>query len=128
MLSEAGIDGYCSTQMCFNPTTIAKWMRTERERGMTLPIHLGVSGVVDKSRLLTMGARLGVGQSLSYLRKNRAAVTRMLTSAAFEPADLLMPLSEDMVDFAVEGLHVFTFNQVAATNAWRLSTLNRSRR
>lgn len=123
LLAEAGVDGYCSTQMCFDPDTIAKWLRTEREHGLTLPVHLGISGVVDKSKLLTMGARLGIGDSLAYLRKNVGAIVKMMTTVNYDPNDLLLPLSADMVDLGVEGMHVFTFNQVAATNEWREKTI-----
>lgn len=119
LLDDAGIAGYCSTQMCFDPDAIAKWLRTQRELGLTMPVHLGISGVVEKTKLLTMGARLGIGDSLKYLRKNKAAVAKMLTSISYDPNDLLVPLSEDMANLGVEGLHVFTFNQVEATNAWR---------
>ncbi len=123
LLEAAGISGYCSTQMCFDPETIAKWLRTERERGMTLPVHLGLSGVVDKAKLLTMGVRLGIGDSLKYLRKNKVAVAKMLTSPSYDPNDLLVPLSADLLDLGVEGLHVFTFNQVEATEQWRREVL-----
>lgn len=119
----AGVEMYCSTQMCFDPTTIAKWMRQVREQGIEMPIHLGISGVVDKAKLLTMGARLGIGQSLSYLKKNKAAVAKMLTATSYDPNDLLVPLSEDLLNLGVDGLHVFTFNQVEATNAWRTAVL-----
>jgi len=123
ILSEAGVNGYCSTQMCFDPDSIAKWLRTEREAGLVLPVHLGISGVVEKTKLLTMGARLGIGDSLKYLRKNVGAVVKMMTSVNYDPNDLLLPLSSDLLDLGVEGLHVFTFNQVEATNAWRESVL-----
>lgn len=123
LLAEAGINGYCSTQMCFDPDAIGKWLRTERELGLTLPVHLGISGVVDKTKLLTMGARLGIGDSLKYLRKNMGAVVKMLTTVAYDPDDLLLPLSSDLLDLGVTGMHVFTFNQVEATNAWRTKVL-----
>ena len=55
----------------------------------TLPIHLGVPGVVDRTRLMTMGARLGVGTSLRYLSKNRATVMRMLAPGGYDPTDLV---------------------------------------
>jgi len=119
LLAEAGVQGYCSTQMCFDPDAIAKWLRTERELGLTMPVHLGISGVVDKTKLLTMGARLGIGDSLKYLRKNMGAVVKMMTTVSYDPNDLLLPLSSDLLDLGVKGLHVFTFNQVEATNAWR---------
>ncbi len=119
LLADAGVAGYCTTQMCFDPAKIATWIRAERSEGLDLPVHLGIAGVVDKTRLLTMGVRLGIGQSLSYFKKNKAAVAKMLTSVAYDPNDLLLPLSEDLSALGVDGLHVFTFNQVAKTNTWR---------
>ena len=119
LLAEANVSAYCSTQMCFDAKRISTWLRAEREAGMDLPVHLGIAGVVDRAKLLTMGVRLGIGQSLSYLRKNRSAIAAMLTATRYEPNDLLRPLSPDLADMDVEGLHVFTFNQVEATAAWR---------
>jgi len=124
LLAEAGVAGYCSTQMCFDPDSIAKWLRTERELGMAMPVHLGISGVVDKTKLLTMGARLGIGDSLKYLRKNVGAVVKMMTTVSYDPNDLLMPLSADLLDFNVTGMHMFTFNQVQATNDWRQQVIS----
>lgn len=121
LLASAGLDAYCSTQMCFDPSRIEQWLRSERSDGLTLPVHLGIAGVVDRAKLLTMGARLGVGSSLRYLRKNRAAVLRLMTSPNYEPDDLLKPLSGRFDELGVKGLHVFTFNQVAATAAWQAS-------
>ena len=122
MLAAAGIDGYCSTQMCFDPARIERWLKAERAAGLTLDVHLGLAGVVDRAKLLTMGTRLGVGASLRYLRKNRAAVTKLMTSTGYNPDDVLVPLSPHLADLGVRGLHVFTFNQVAATAAWQSDT------
>jgi methylenetetrahydrofolate reductase (NADPH) len=119
LLAEAGVAGYCSTQMCFDADLIVRWLRAEREAGMTLPVHLGLAGVVDRARLLRMGVRLGIGQSLSYLRKNRSAITAMMTKASYDPNDLLKPLSPALSELGVAGLHVFTFNQVEETATWR---------
>lgn len=123
MLAEAGIAGWCSTQMCFDAEVIEAWLRAERAAGLTLPVHLGISGVVDKSKLMSTGMRIGLGQSLGYLKKNRAAITKMLTSTHYDPNDLLLPLSEANLELGVEGVHMYTFNQVEATEAWRQETL-----
>ena len=123
LLGEAGLSGYCSTQMCFDAPRIAGWLSAERRAGMTLPVHLGIAGVVDRAKLLSIGVRLGIGQSLRYVRKNRRAATRLLTAAHYDPNDLLVPLSARFTELDVVGLHVFTFNQVAATVAWRQENL-----
>ena len=121
LLESAGIEAYCSTQMCFDAERIEQWLRSERQAGLTLPVHLGISGVVERAKLLTMGARLGVGPSLRYLRKNRAAVIKLMTSPHYNPDQLLKPLSACLGELGVTGLHVFTFNQVGATATWQAS-------
>ena len=123
VLAEAGLEGYCSTQMCFDPARIVGWLTRERRAGLSLPVHLGIAGVVDRARLLNIGVRLGIGQSLRYLRKNRRAVLRLMTAPHYDPNDLLVPLSPHIEPLNIAALHVFTFNQVAATAAWRNQNL-----
>ena len=67
--------------------------------------------------------RIGLGDSLGYLKKNRAAIAKMMTSTSYDPNDLLLPLSEANLELGVEGVHMYTFNQVEATEAWRDETL-----
>ncbi len=121
LLADAGVYGHVSTQMCFSAATISSWIRRERAAGFELPVHLGVPGVVDRARLMTMGMRLGVGTSLRYLRKNRGGVAKLLTSSSFNPSRLLDPLAGELDDLGITGLHVFTFNQIGATARWQSS-------
>ena len=127
LLADAGIEGHAATQMCFHPRSIVEWLSAERDSGFTLPVHLGIPGAVDPARLLRIGTRLGVGASLRYLRKNTGAVARMLRPGGYDPSgvvDWLAPYA-DRLDIA--GLHVFTFNSIADTVAWRDSALDRRR-
>ncbi len=124
LLAEAGLNGWASTQMCFDADLIVSWLRAERESGFTLPVHLGIPGVVDRSKLMTMGVRLGVGASLRYLKKNRAAVTKLMRPGHYDPDDILESIIGELEGLQVTGLHVFTFNQVESTNEWRDAVLN----
>ncbi|HSJ26601.1 MAG TPA: methylenetetrahydrofolate reductase [Acidimicrobiia bacterium] len=111
---------YMATQMCFDAGVIEKWLLGERTAGVSLPLLVGIPGVTDPARLVSIGARIGVGQSLRYLRKNRAAVLKLLRPGPFDPSKLvnrLAPLAEEE-HAKVVGLHVFTFNQIAPTTAW----------
>lgn len=123
LLSEAGVDGWASTQMCFDTGLITSWLQDERAAGLTLPIHLGIPGVVDRAKLMTMGVRLGVGASLRFLKKNRTAVTKLLSPGSYDPDDIVMPMTNDLQALGIAGLHVFTFNQVASTEQWRQSVV-----
>jgi len=123
LIEAAGLDGWASTQMCFDTDLIMSWLQTERDAGFTMPIHLGIPGVVDRTKLMTMGVRLGVGASLRYLKKNRVAVTKLMAPGSYDPDDILEPMADNLEALGVEGLHVFTFNQVEATESWRQAVL-----
>lgn len=127
IIHDAGCEGIATTQMCFASRTIREWLIRERDEGFTMAVHLGVPGVVDRTKLMSMGMRLGVGPSLRYLRKNRSALTRLMSSPGYQPDRLLDPLADDLQSLGITGLHVFTFNQVAATETWRQSMLERLR-
>ena len=72
----------------------------------------------------TMGVRLGVGASLRFLKKNRAAVTKLLAPGVYDPDDILLPLTNRLEELAIDALHVFTFNQVDTTEAWRQTVIS----
>jgi methylenetetrahydrofolate reductase (NADPH) len=123
LILDSGRTAHVSTQMCFSADQIRTWLRAERASGFTVPVHLGVPGVIDRTKLMTMGVRLGVGTSLRYLSKNKKALGKMMTQRSFEPDQLLKPLAGDLAELGIEGIHLYTFNQVAATEAWRTKTL-----
>ena len=116
------IAGHASTQMCFNPKKVESWLRTERSYGFQLPVHLGIPGPVDRSKLFAMGTRLGIGNSVRFLKKNKASLRRMIAPGGYDPSELLDPLASELQTLNIAGLHIFTFNQIEATCSW-LSTL-----
>ena len=123
LIGELGLNGFASTQMCFNAKTIEKWLRGQRARGFTLPIHLGVPGAVERARLLSLGTRLGIGSSLRYLRKNSGAMLRLFSPASYDPNKLITPLSRHADELGIVALHVFTFNSIDSTVAWQRKSL-----
>jgi len=123
VVKELGLEGFTSTQMCFNVKTIESWLRRQRERGLTVPVHLGVPGAVDRTRLLSLGTRLGIGSSLRYLRKNSGAIMRMFSPSSYDPDKLITPLSKHADELGIDGLHLFTFNSIDSTVAWQRKAL-----
>lgn len=124
MILATGRTAHVSTQMCFSADQIRNWLKMERASGLTVPVHLGVPGVIDKTKLMTMGVRLGVGTSLRYLSKNKKALGKLMTQRSFEPDVLLKPLAGELDELGVDGIHLYTFNQVDATEQWRERTLS----
>lgn len=112
---------YMTTQMCFNPAAFTDWLVLIRERGITLPVHLGVPGVTEITKLMKVAARIGVADSARYLKKNRKLIGHLLSPGSFGPDALLEGLGAVVANPAAgfRRLHVFTFNEVAATVTWQ---------
>lgn len=124
LLADHGVGGWVSTQMCFNAATVRRWVERERAAGLALPVHLGVPGVVDRTRLMSMGVRLGIGASLRYLAKNRSTVLSMVAPGGYDPTELIVALGPDAPALGIESVHCFTFNSVAETVAWQAALLS----
>ncbi len=125
LIAEAGLEGYMSTQMCFDPRRIGDWLAARRAAGVTLPCHLGIPGAVDRTKLLTISIRLGIGHSARYLKKNRSSVMRLLSPGGYNANKLVGPLSAVAGELDIAGIHCFTFNAVDTTEDWRQKTLRR---
>jgi methylenetetrahydrofolate reductase (NADPH) len=121
---------YMTSQLSFNPRAVARWLAQRRAEGITLPLHLGLPGATDPLRLLRIAARIGVQDSRRFLAKNSALVGRLLASLGFyRPERLLASFARLVEDPAagVTGLHLYTFDGVAATARWRQAYLERRR-
>ncbi len=115
-----------TTQMCFNPTALSTWLARMRAAGITLPVHLGVPGVAELTKLMAISARIGVADSARYLKKNKSMVGHLMRGGSFGPDAFLEALAPTIVDRKahVRALHVFTFNQIANTADWQRRMLN----
>ena len=125
MIREAGLGGYMATQMCFDATTIADWLKGRRDAGVDLPCHLGVPGAIDRTRLLTISIRLGIGHSARYLKKNSASVIRLLSPGGYNPSKLVEPLSGVAAELDIVGVRGITFDAVGTAEGWRQKALQK---
>lgn len=115
------------SQMCFDATVIANWIAAVRARGVDLPIHIGIPGAVDLARLLRVSLKVGMGDSVRFVRKQARTVGRLATG--YTPDRLVEGLAPVVNDPAsgVAGWHVFTFNEVETTERWRQRLLTELR-
>jgi methylenetetrahydrofolate reductase (NADPH) len=121
---------YITTQLCFDPSAIVRWITARRGEGIALPVHLGVPGVAEPQKLLTIAARIGVADTHRFLAKNLRFVTRLVRSGGFyRPDGLLEGLAPSLADpvAGISGLHLYTFNAVDATERWRRAFIDSSR-
>ncbi len=117
------------SNLTFDPALIRDWVQRLRGRGITMPLLLGIPGPVDRTKLLSMATKIGVGESTRFLAKHKGTFARLAAPGGFTGERFLEGCAPTLADPAnlVEGLHVFTFNQVAETEAWRVDLLQRLR-
>jgi methylenetetrahydrofolate reductase (NADPH) len=112
---------YMVSQLCFNPGVLLSWLRRVRAEGITLPLHIGLAAPMQVSKLLTLGPQIGVGASVRYLAKQHGFIGNVLKGGAYQPEGLLRGMGEAITspELGVEGLHLFSFNQVQETVQWQ---------
>ena len=115
------------SNLAFDPRVVVGWVERVRARGVQTPILLGMPGPVERAKLLRMATKIGVGESSKFLVKNRNLFARMATPGGYDPMRFLSAVAGgiDTTEANVVGLHLFTFNQVAETEAWRRAQLDR---
>jgi len=116
---------YVVSNLCFDPRVLGEWIARIRRRDVALPLHLGVAGPVQRTKLLAMATKIGVGESTRFLTKHASWFLRFAAPGGYSPERLLTRTEEALTAPAagVAGLHVFTFNQIAETEAWRTGLL-----
>ncbi|HEV3377261.1 MAG TPA: methylenetetrahydrofolate reductase [Thermoleophilaceae bacterium] len=127
MFAKEPMATYIVSQICFDADTIATWVKRVRDRGTHLPIWIGVPGAVDSRKLLKTSVRIGLGDSVRFLRSQRGLVRRFLSPKHYTPTDLLEQLAPTFADPAARlgGIHVYTFNELKQTETWRRQLVDR---
>jgi methylenetetrahydrofolate reductase (NADPH) len=115
------------SNLTFDPKVVQRWLHRMRLRGVTMPLLLGMPGPVDQAKLLSMATKIGVGDSTKFLSKHKGLMARLLTPGGFTGERFLEKCAPALgePEALVEGLHVYTFNQVAETETWRRGWLER---
>ncbi|MCM0618559.1 methylenetetrahydrofolate reductase [Paenarthrobacter sp. TYUT067] len=113
------------TQMCFSADTILRWAQEVASRGVNVPIIVGVPGPVSRQKLIRISAGIGLGQSARFLQKQRGLLGKFFSPEGFSPNQLVGGLSDSLPSSKanIQGLRLFTFNDVAGAEAWRQKTL-----
>ena len=118
---------YIVSNLCFDPRVLGEWIARIRRRDVTLPVYVGVAGPVQRTKLLAMATKIGVGESTRFLTKHASWFLRFAAPGGYSPERLLTRSEEALAapSAGVAGLHLFTFNQIAETEAWRRALLDR---
>ncbi|MEU6010507.1 methylenetetrahydrofolate reductase [Streptomyces sp. NPDC047453] len=115
------------TQLCFDAETTVRWARTVQAAGVGLPVRVGIPGAISRQKLIRVTAGLGLGQSARFLKKQQNMLWRFFLPGGYSPNKLIERLTPafGMSDHRLQGFHVFTFNDLDSTEAWRQAWLAR---
>jgi methylenetetrahydrofolate reductase (NADPH) len=121
---------YIVTQLCYDPETVVEWIEDVRARGVELPVEVGIPGVMKYQKLLKISQKVGVGDSIKFLKKTTGILgfVRQLVGSrgTYKPDDLVDGLAPYVGDdaYRIRGLHIYTFNQTSDTESWRYGRLD----
>jgi methylenetetrahydrofolate reductase (NADPH) len=112
---------YLVSQLCFDAATLLGWLCATRRQGVTLPLRVGVAAPIDTRKLVELALRIGVGSSLRYLTKQHGLLGSVLRGGAYRPEQLLDTIVEtpDLDELGIDTVHLYSFNQIAATVEWQ---------
>lgn len=113
------------TQICFSADTTLRWAREVAAGGILVPIIVGIPSPVSRQKLVRISAGIGLGQSARFLQKQPGLVKKFFTPGGFSPNRLLRELAigQAAAPTNIQGLRMFTFNEIAGTEKWRKEML-----
>jgi len=120
---------YIVTQLCYDPDAVLEWVEDIRARGVKLPVEVGIPGVMNYQRLMQISQKVGVGDSIKFLRKTTGIlgfVKQLVGSrGTYEPDELIDGLAPYVGDdeYNIRGVHIYTFNQTPDLEKWRRGRL-----
>jgi methylenetetrahydrofolate reductase (NADPH) len=125
LADKAALATHITTQIVFDPRLILGWARELTRRGIDLPVHVGVPGAVHREKLVRVSGGLGIGESAKFLKKQKGLLWRFFVPGGYSPDKIIKGLAPHIgrPDNGLAGFHVFTFNDLAPTEAWRQRTL-----
>jgi methylenetetrahydrofolate reductase (NADPH) len=114
---------YIVSNVCFDPAALRTWITRIRARGVALPLHIGLAGPAERTRLLKMAAISGATESARFITRHPGWILRFWLPGGYSPDRFLDSAAAVLTDpaAAVAGLHIFTFNQLQQCAQWLVS-------
>ena len=91
---KAPFASYMTSQLCFDPKAIERFIAARRAEGNKLPVRIGMPGVAEIPKLLSISARIGVKDASRFVLKNARFVGELLRSGGvYRPTALVEELA-----------------------------------
>ncbi len=110
LLAKQHLASHVVTQMCFSTEKIHDYAALLRREGVHLPVWAGVAGSVSRTKLVALGAQIGVGSSLKFLSRKGPLARKLLSGDRYSPDSLIAGLESRPGSIA--GIHLYSFNSL----------------
>lgn len=117
-LREQQIPGAIITQFGFDVAPVLSWIEAVRDRGIDLPVRIGVPGPAGVRRLLSYAGRFGVGTSAGIAKKYGFSLTNLVGTAGPDRFIHALAAGYDPGRHGEVRLHFYTFGGLLATAEW----------
>ncbi|MGS2722202.1 methylenetetrahydrofolate reductase [Porticoccus sp. GXU_MW_L64] len=116
-IEKRGMTPFIVTQFVFDPESLLRWLCELRERGIEVPVRVGVPGPANIKRLMKFAKICGVGASMSVLKKYGISLGRLMNVAG--PEKLVDALAERFSsEHGRVRLHFYPFGGIEETIRW----------
>src|SRR5919112_961527 len=110
LLAKQHLASHVVTQMCFSAVKIHDYAALLRREGVHLPVWAGVAGALPRTKLVALGAQIGVGSSLKFLSRKGPLARKLLSGDRYSPDSLIAGLESQPGNIA--GIHLYSFNSL----------------
>lgn len=117
-----------ATQFCFESAPVIDWVNSLTERGIDLPVHIGIAGPAKLQTMIKFAIACGVGPSLRVLQRRAKDVSNLLLP--FEPTGIIAELAAHKAanpDFGIERVHFFPLGGIKTNANWVKTAMNDER-
>jgi methylenetetrahydrofolate reductase (NADPH) len=118
--ARRGIELFVLTQFCFEGDAVLDWLARLRERGIALPVRVGIAGPARIRTLLAYAAQCGIGSSIRAVRARAISLPHLLDEHA--PDRIVRRIAEGGAALGIAGLHCFPFGGFARGARWLAAT------
>ncbi len=122
---RSGADLYVVTQFCFEAAPIIAWDKAMRAAGNQLPIRIGIPGLATIKTLLNYAKACGIGNSMTFLKRQARNVTKLMTVSA--PDKLICELADYKAsdpECGLIGCHMYPLGGIKKTAKWTYAVVD----
>jgi methylenetetrahydrofolate reductase (NADPH) len=114
---ETGLQIHIVTQFSFDPGTILEWLGRLRNRGVDVPVRIGMAGPTSLATMLRFAQRCGVAASARGLTRQAGLLKHLVGTSA--PDAIVRALAESELSALGDVTpHFYSFGGLGATARW----------